>query len=391
MSTFRFTAAMLLAGSLLPAAAPSVAFAEQGVEAELATESDEAPAWTFTPTGYLRLGYRHVMRDENVDFIGRNNGFDIANARIGLLADHEDAGVQFKLTVDGAVDRDRGINTPEGSIDVALRDAFIRYTPGYVAFQVGQFQAPFTAESMLSTGALPFIDRAVGEAGVDAGTGFELRGLDLSRQRGAMISTDGVIEAGVIYLGAWAMVADGNGSNQQFNDNGRFAFYGRVQAGLFDILTLGFSGYLNDRTEGDRPVQFVEKDRTWALDLAVEWIDLHAYFELIRQRTIFDTVGTPDRDQRAWHAQLTYDIRLDKLTITPGYRFASFDPFANVDSDSTIDLDTFGIRHHTASVVVHRELDDVNLGVHLEYTHAAEESGRELNNDMLSGLVRVAF
>lgn len=382
MTMFRFAAALLGAALLAPIAAPAPAAAQS---------EDEARPWSFEPTGYLRLGYRHVMRDENVDFVGRNNGFDIANARIGLLGGHEDAGVSFKLTVDGAVDRDRGVNTPEGSIDVALRDAWIRYTPGYVAFQVGQFQAPFTAESMMSTGRLHFIDRAVGEQGIDVGTGFEMPGLDLSRQRGAMISTDGVIEAGLIYLGAWAMVADGNGSNELFNDNSRFAFYGRAQVGFLDIITLGFSGYLNDRTEGDRPNLFVEKDRTWALDLAVEWIDLHAYFEMIRQRTAFTTLGTPDREQRAWHAQVTYDIRLDKLTLTPGYRFASFDPFADANDASGLGLDNFSVQHHTASLALTRELDGVRLGTHLEYTRAVEDSGRELNNDIVQGLVSVAF
>lgn len=383
MSLLRLAVAMLSAATLAPLVAPATAHAQ--------SSDDEARPWSLEPTGYLRLGYRHVMRDENVDFVGRNNGFDIANARIGMLGAHEEAGVSFKLTVDGAVDRDRGINTPEGDIDVALRDAWVRYTPGYVALQVGQFQAPFTAESMLSTSRLAFIDRAVGEQGVDAGTGFEMPGLDLSRQRGAMLSTDGVIEAGLLYLGAWAMVADGNGSNQQFNDNGRFAFYGRAQLGFLDIITVGFSGYLNDRTEGDRPNRFVEKDRAWALDLAVEWIDLHAYFEMIRQTTEFTTLGTPEREQRAMHAQVNYDIRLDRLTLTPGYRFATFDPYADAGDASGIDLGTFSVQHHTVSLKLARELDGVRLATHLEYTHAAEDSARELNNDIVQGLVSVAF
>lgn len=354
-------------------------------------EQEPAPeGWTFSPTGYLRVGYRHVTRDENVDFIGRNNGFNIANARLGLIGESHD-GFSFKITVDGAVDEDRGVNTPEGDIDVALRDAYVRWdVVRWVGVQVGQFSAPFTAESMMSTSRLTFVNRAVGEDGIDAGAGLELSGLDVSRQVGAMVSTPGVIDDGLIYWGLWAMVAAGNGTNAQFNDNNRVAFYARGQVGFLDILTLGVSGYLNDRTEGDRPNQFVEEDRVFALDLELLWLGLRAYGELISQNTTFPIEGRAERQQRAFHAQVSYTIETDAVHITPAYRFASFDPFADLNDDQ--ELQGQGdLQYHTIGVAFDHPHERVRVGANLEYTRTVEAENQSLNNDAIQALVRVAF
>ena len=367
-----------------------VAFAAPAHAEIIFGSEDVEEGWTFSPTGYLRVGYRHVTRDANVDFVGRNNGFHIANARLGLLGESHD-GFSFKLTVDGAVDSERGVNTPQGDIDVALRDAYLRWDfIRHIGVQVGQFDAPFTAESMRSTSRLTFIHRAVGQEGIDAGAGLELRGLDVSRQVGAMVSTPGVIDDGLIYWGLWAMVAAGNGANERFNDNNRFAFFARGQVGFLDVLTLGVSGYLNDRTEGDRPNTFVEEDRVFALDLELLWLGFRAYGELIRQQTRFATEGRAERDQRAFHAQTSYTIQTDAVHITPAYRFATFDPFADLESDEELQGQG-ALQYHTIGLALDHPHRDVRVGANLEYTRTVEAEGQALNNDAVQALVRVAF
>src|SRR4051812_257803 len=40
--------------------------------------------FTWEPFGYLRMQYRVVQNDPNVAFIGRDDGFELQNARIGV-------------------------------------------------------------------------------------------------------------------------------------------------------------------------------------------------------------------------------------------------------------------------------------------------------------------
>jgi hypothetical protein len=352
-----------------------------------AVYQDEEPAWHFSPVGYVRTGVQLTQRDDDVDFIGRNNGFYIAHARLGLNGRHDDAGVSFRLSFDGALDSDRSdVNTPEGSLEVGLRDAYIRYAPGVIALQLGQFKAPFTRESMRSTGRLPFINRSVGEAGIAVGTGYELPGLNVSRQQGLMLSTDGVLEAGLVYLAAYAMVANGSGSNDTLNDNSRFGFFARGQVGFLDIVTLGLSGHLNDRTV-DR---FIKEDRTWAVDVNVHWIDFDFYAEYISQITRCPTTGTQRRLSQAFSAQLNYGIAIGEFMLTPGYRFATFNPSVEAESPPGEPV-LRGVNTHTIALQGSTDLDSAELGLQLEYIIMGEDDGREVDNNIFQALARVAF
>src|SRR5262245_55676512 len=43
-----------------------------------------ASRFTWEPYGYLRLQYIVVENDPNVEFVGRDDGFELQNARVGV-------------------------------------------------------------------------------------------------------------------------------------------------------------------------------------------------------------------------------------------------------------------------------------------------------------------
>src|SRR5688572_27781606 len=81
----------------------------------------EKPKWE--PYGYLRMQYRVVQNDPNVQFVGRDDGFELQNARLGARGKLGDK-ASFVVSIDGAVDERAQINSPDGKLKVGLRDAF---------------------------------------------------------------------------------------------------------------------------------------------------------------------------------------------------------------------------------------------------------------------------
>src|SRR5688572_24128850 len=99
------------------------------VDKKPAATTDEAPMtiseprrFTWNPYGYLRLQYRIVRNDPNVAFVGRDDGFELQNARIGVLG-ALGTRVRYNVAIDGAVDERQQVNVPEGKLRVGLRDA----------------------------------------------------------------------------------------------------------------------------------------------------------------------------------------------------------------------------------------------------------------------------
>src|SRR5215468_5498296 len=79
--------------------------------------------FSFEPYGYLRLQYIAVQNDPNVAFVGRDDGFELQNARIGARGTYGPR-MSFALSFDGAVDERAQINSPDGKLRVGLRDAY---------------------------------------------------------------------------------------------------------------------------------------------------------------------------------------------------------------------------------------------------------------------------
>jgi hypothetical protein len=349
-------------------------------------EPPKPKAWDLAVYGYLRAGYDHTMTDDRFAFVGRNNGFVLDSARIGVEGRNQDFGVTFRLSVEGASDVLNAPNTPIGSLSVRLRDAFARYDPiSWLGVQAGQFKAPFQEEELRGTPDLMFASRAVGVEGVPPARGFQTPGIQLDRQVGVMLSPLKPIggDFGVTYF---VMVMNGNGSNQLLDDNGRFGLVARSEVNYLKYVRVGAALFRNDRTVGAPPNLYNEEDLGITGDVTVKAGGLEVFGAVSRLRTVFPTVGTSARVQLSAHGQIAYRVELPSLFFAPAYRYAYFHPWQEGGAEG---FDTFSLQYHTVGVRV--GMMKLPIQAWINYTLATEAEGRKLDNDRIEILGQVTF
>jgi len=346
--------------------------------------------WRVSPWGYLRLAYESVETDDRYDFIGRNDGFILDNARIGLDIEFRKQ-LSFLISFEGASDLQADTNTPIGEIDVRLRDVYARWDiHPYIGVQGGQIKAPFAAEELHATADLLFVSRAVGWDGVLVGRGFEEASISLGRQLGFMMSPAAPIRFGDFGFLYYFMVGNGNNENQLLNDNSRLAVVGRAEALYSDFVTLGAAGFMNDRRIGDPPNQAREEDVGVAADIFIHPDPVEIFAQFGQVETDFPTTGVSSRIRRAGHVQAGY--RFDTpwgFSFTPAYRYAYYDPWANAGSDATASANRLALDYHTFGLrLTHSSLP---LRLFFNYTLTEEQSPRDLDNDRIQVLTQVVF
>lgn len=388
-----FTALVLAVLVASPASAANLMDAVDAPEDGLFSfEINEPYKVRIQPYGYVRIGYEAVQDDNRFDFIGRNDGFILDNARFGTKLTVADQ-LRAVVSVEAASDVEAGNNQPIGEIDVRLRDGFVRWDPfRFAGIQAGQFKAPFAAEELRSTADLVFVSRAVGQEGVLPGRGFEEPGVAVDRQLGAMLSPLEPLTIWKKYAGAYyLMVANGNGDNELLNDNDNVAVYGRAELMYDRFVTIGGAFLVNDRTEGELPNQSNDDDTGYAADLLLEIYGAEVFFQWVELTTEFETVPEAgDRTQRAWHVQAAYEFTTPWVDIKPGYRYAVLDPYAEVDGDlDGLDLEAQEVGYHTLGArFAHPKLP---LAFFVNYTFTHEEAPYKLDNNRLQLLAQVAF
>ena len=390
--------------------APSTGAAEPpkaGAVAPVAEAPKQEPEKAFSVglIGFVRAGYEHVQKDDRYAFVGRNSGFVLDGARIGVEGHSTRYGVSFRVSVEAAAPVSGGTNTPSASLDVRLRDAFGRYDPvPFLGVQVGQFRAPFQGEELLPLSELMFASRALGIEGVLPGRGLEQPGLSLGRQLGIMLSpskligssgsaTRGVDERstkdaaegfGFNYA---VMLMNGNGQDQWLNDNNSLGITGRVEGVYEHHASLGVAAFRNDRTTGALPNLYSEEDTGITADLRLRWFGVELFGALTQQSTAYPTVGASKRSQLAYNAQLGYEIKAPGFRVMPAYRYAYFHPWQS--GGATDDFKAFRLTYHTLGVRF--SLDKLPVSAWLNYTITQEPSPRTLDNNRLQLLGQVAF
>jgi len=218
--------------------------------------------------------------------------FQLRNARFGVEGVNEEYHLRFQVSAEGASDIQDRPNTPQGTLELRLRDAFVRYDfAPWLGVEVGQFKAPFDAEGLRPTEDLLFASRAIGQEGVLVGNGFEEPGIVIDRELGVMLSPEKPIRVGPITVGYYAMIANGNGQNQLRNDNNDHAFLGRLELWLWDIVRIGGAGIYNQRTVGTLPNLYGEKDVGVDVDAMLLWKGLEVSGQIVRMTTTFTTTG----------------------------------------------------------------------------------------------------
>jgi hypothetical protein len=372
---------------------PSIAAAQAGEGDPQTLEMHANAGWTTGFFGYVRAGYESVANDPNYAFVGQNDGFILHHARLGHQGHNAAYNLSYQVSFEGAADFADGINTPQGHLDVRLRDAFMRWDPSpYVGVQVGQFRAPLIGEELRGNAGLLFVGRAVGIDGVATGRGFQQAGLAVDRQVGVMLSPAKPITiAGDVSASYFLMAANGNGANQTLDDNGKPAFVGRVEINYGDLVTLGGGAMLNPRTEGDLPNLIEEDDLTIAADLLVTVAGAEVFGQFVQRTTSFETIGaTEDRKQQSIHAQIGYEIPTC-IPLVPAYRFAMFNPWASGGDSEGADLEALKLTYHTVGLRVIHPQRELGLSLYLNYTLTGEETARELENDRFEALVQLLF
>jgi hypothetical protein len=329
--------------------------------------------------GYIRLAGEVIDNPEDVPFVGRNDGFKLGNARLGLRA--EKAFLTAYISLEAAAGEGQGFNDPNARFRVRLRDAFLRFDLGrFALISAGRFKTPYDLGSLKATVRRTFIDLPVESRGVLATQGFEQDGLAQGRQVGLMIHRDriGLADDG-FDLGYALAVTNGNTGERIFNDNDSPAAFARLSLLWGPWVQLNVAGFLDNRTVGDIPDLFDEETTGAEASLFVDVGGLFVEGQFLIQNTSFPTSGQPDVLAWGGHAQASYALG----PFEAGYRFALIEP----NTDDIEDFDR--VMEHTASLVY--RLQELPLSFFLNGTLVLEQDGRQIENNRVAALAQLTF
>lgn len=329
--------------------------------------------------GYVRMAAEATENDPRSTFVGRNDGFKLFNARLGLLANKGD--FMGFISMEAAAGDRESFNDPNAVFAVRPRDAFLRYALSDLAHvTVGRFKAPYDISELENVAYRPFIDQSLESRGVLPTQGFETFGMSQGRQLGVMIHSDhlGLSDHG-FDLGYAIALTNGRTMNLLFNDNDRLAAFARLTAFWGKVVQLNVAGFSDSRTVGVLPNLFDETVRGLEVSSVVAIAGLRLEAQLLLQNTTFDTTGLPDVNSIGWHAQWSYEL----WGFLVGYRFAWYDP-------NTRDLENADrIMEHTIGVGY--TLEELPVRILVNGTVVVEQEGRRLDNNRLTAMAQYTF
>jgi hypothetical protein len=326
------------------------------------------PTFSWEPFGFLRLQYIAVQNDPNVAFVGRDDGFELQNARIGAHAKLDDR-VAVTIAIDGAVD-ERAQNTPQGKLRVGLKDAFGDVMiSGDVFARAGYFQTWVDPQALIADTSREFVDRPIESRGMRSTEGWYTPGLPPGRSLGAAVQLSPV---DANQIGFQVAVQNGADEYSANNDNDKPAI---SVAALFRLAENGFivaAGRWNPRTVGELPFRQDETDVQGSIGAQLNTSVLSVGAGGIVQRTTFESTGGPSQNAFGAHAQVMFNIPAE-LPIAVGYRFGVLDPSSLILTDRVME--------HTVGAVL--GVPSLRMRVQLQGTHVMEQEARALSNSRL--------
>jgi len=370
-----------------PPDAPDAAPATSPPPAAEATKPPSTPpepakdaGFSWEPFGYLRLQYIIVQNDPNVQFVGRDDGFELQNARVGVRGTYRDR-MKFVVAFDGAVDERAQINTPEGKLRVGLRDAYLdTKLGGDIAARGGFFETLLDPDALEEATLRDFVDRPIETRGMRATEGYEVSGLPPGRSLGGAVR----LEPGEIATGAKVgfEIAVQNGADEYAsnNDNDKPAISAAVIARLPRHSWVVAGGRYNPRTVGSLPFRQDEDDLQGTVGGRIDVGPVIVGGAVFVQRTSFPTTGGPVQNAFGGHGQLLVKIP-GALPLAVGYRFGILDPSSLILTDRVIE--------HTAGMTL--GVPAYRMRVQLQLTHVVEQSSRALSNDRAQVAAEVAL
>jgi hypothetical protein len=323
--------------------------------------------FSWEPFGYLRLQYVLAQNDPEVQFVGRDDGFELQNARIGVRGSLEGRAA-FVLSIDGAVDERAQINVPEGKLRVGLRDAYgdvvVR---GKLVVRAGFFQSVMDPQALISDTARAFVDKPIESRGVRATQGFETPGLTPGRSLGAALRLDPDAPDRAARVGFELAIQNGSDEYSSNNDNDKPAVSAAVLARLPRQSWLVAAGRYNPRSVGALPFRQDETELQAVVGLYVAAGPVLLGGGGIFQRTLFPTTGGPHQDAVGGHAELLVRVPA-ALPVALGYRFGILDPSSLLTTDRVME--------HTAGATI--SVPRYRMRVQAQLTYVADQ--RELAN-----------
>jgi hypothetical protein len=337
--------------------------------------------FSWEPFGYLRLQYLAVENDPNVAFVGRDDGFELQNARVGVRGelDHR---IGFMLAFDGAVDERLQVNTPDGKLRVGLRDAFADVQISQdvpLSVRGGFFQAWVDPEALVGDTERELVDHPIESRGMRATEGFQTAGLTPGRSLGAAIRVETerppaprFIGGPSVGIGVELAVQNGADEFASNNDNDKLALSAAVVVRLRNNSWVMVAGRYNPRSVGDLPFRQDENDLQGTAGLRLALGPIVIGGGAIAQRTTYPTTGGPSQTAFGGHAQLMVPIPLPvDLPLEVGYRFGILDPSSLITTDRVME--------HSAGAVL--AVPRYRMRIQLQATHVVEQAARELAND----------
>lgn len=360
-----------------------------------APEADAKAAWTFDFNGYMRARYRTVQNDPNYTLIGRHDGFSFADVFLGVDGSHS-SGVGFEIAIEAAASLPEDSGNDAGvEVGARLQDGFLYWAPhDLLRVSLGQFKAPFDAESLESSSALRFVDRSVGIRGVPSLEGLPAVGLGQGRQLGLRLDSQPFYfqktspEAQPEGLGVSYAVAVTNGrrSTLKYNDNESLAFYGRLDLHWGELLRLGGGAFHNERSLGIEPDLLNETNAGWTGDLQVRAFGLSLLAAIVQMEITpaAELNAEQSRSARSLLAQIAYEEPF--FGFEPAYRFAYYDANTAVDAPDNaayeaLTYHTFGLNYNSRAFPIR---------LMLNYTVTGEEK-RSIDNNRFDALAQIKW
>jgi hypothetical protein len=343
---------------------------------ELVDKEVPAPKFAWEPFGYLRMQYIFVQNDPNVAFVGRDDGFELQNARVGVRGNLQDV-ARFVISIDGAVD-EREQNTPQGKLTVGLRDAYADlWLGGDLAARGGYFQTWVDPQSLVADTAREFVDKPLETRGVRSTEGWYTPGLPPGRSLGVAVRLD---PEQANRLGFELAVQNGADEFASNNDNDKPAV---SASAMFKLPNDGFvvaAARWNPRTVGELPFRQDETDLQGSAGAQINAGIVGFGAGGIVQHTTFESTGGPSQNAFGAHVQLMVKLGSDR-PFSLGYRFGILDPSSLIVSDRVME--------HTAGALI--AVPQFRMRMQLQVTHVQEQAARDLSNDRIQLAAEVAL
>jgi hypothetical protein len=343
---------------------------------ELVDKEVTPPKFSWEPFGYLRLQYVFVQNDPNVAFIGRDDGFELQNARVGVRGDLQNI-ARFTISIDGAVD-ERERNTPEGTLRVGLRDAYADlWLGGDLMVRGGFFETWVDPQSLVADTQREFIDKPLEIRGVRSTQGFYTPGLPPGRSIGAAVRLEPE-EANKI--GFELAVQNGADEFSSNNDNDKPAVSAAAMLRLANNGFLVAAARWNPRTVGMLPFRQDETDLQGSVGAQVNAGMFQLGAGAIVQRTTYESTNGPVQNAFGAHGQLMVKLGAER-PVSVGYRFAILDPSSLIVTDRVME--------HTAGALI--AVPQWRMRLQLSATHVQEQAARALSNSRLQLAAEVSL